>query len=301
MKKWGIHKGSLPTVSQLIALEATARLGSFSKAAEEVSLTQGAIAQQIRGLEQALGISLFNRVPHGLVPTQSCHDYVNRVQLALGIIEEATLKIQRQPTHDNNSRIILSTSPSFASRWLIPQLPSLNDLHPDIKLMIDASSDVRSFQGKDKIDIAIRWGSPPFQGVKAHFFFSGNLIPVCAPKLLGTKKTLLPKELPHLPLISDSHDNWREWLTVYGDAMDEITGPTFSQTSHSIDAAKQGMGIALVPEFLVVEDIKIGSLVLATDKSNQLKSEEAFYILTRDSLEDEPVTTKILAWLLDKI
>lgn len=298
MRKWGEHGGLLPTLNHLIALEATARLGSFRAAADEMNLTQGAVAQQVRALEKELGGQLFRRLPRGLSPNSKGQGYINRLQLALGIIEEATRDALGDSAKKDENQIILSTTPSFASRWLIPRLPRLNAAHPSISLMIDASEMVRTFRGDGRIDMAIRWGYPPFSEGHSRFLFPGRAIPVCSPELLGQRGKLKLNELLELPLISDSHDNWGSWFEAYGGITDRVSGPNFSQSSHALEAAEQGMGVALVPGLLAESGIKAGALVRALDSQYQLETDAAFYIITAEPYLPNSLGGKVTEWLL---
>ena len=304
MKKWGSHQGSLPTLNYLIALEATARLGSFRAAADELYLTQGAVAQQIRALEKEFGAPLFDRLPRGLSTNKKGNDYINRLVLALGIIEEATKDVTALESQTNSNQIRLSTTPSFASRWLIPRLPRLNEIHPDISLMIDASASVRSFKGNDAIDMSIRWGFPPFPEGHTRFLHGGRSTPVCSPKLLEKEGVFSVKDIQELPLISDSHNNWKSWFESYlkphSDNKAKIKGPSFSDTNHALEAAEQGMGVALIPNFLVERALLSGSLVQAMDDQYQLESKSAFYIITATEVTSDTSIGKVIDWLLDE-
>lgn len=298
MKRWGAHRGVLPTLGHLAALEATARLGSFRAAAEEMSLTQGAVAQQVRALERELGRQLFDRLPRGLSPTQEGSEYVNRLRLALGIVEEASRDVMQSGNAADANEITLSTTPTVASRWLIPRLSHLNDTHPEISLMIDAAAVVRPLASEGGVDMAIRWGAPPFPEGHTHFLLPGGAIPVCSPSLLGGKRRLQPDELFELPLISDSHHNWKLWCEVYGNPRAKIGGPVFSQMSHALEAAEEGLGVALVPRPLVEKSLKSGALVQALGEEYQLDTRKAFYIIAATPICSESAAGKVVEWLL---
>ncbi|PUA17118.1 LysR substrate-binding domain-containing protein [Glaciimonas sp. PCH181] len=300
MKYWGSRRSTLPTLNHLVALEATARLGSFRAAAEEMHLTQGAVAQQIRALESELGYPLFVRQPRGLSTTTQGADYVDRVRLALGIIGDATKEFLDQNQQSAPGRLTLSTTSAFASRWLIPRLPRLAEAYPDISIMIDASDVVRPLYGKGRVDMAIRWGVPPFAEGNAQFLLPGKAIPVCAPILIAQKQLSSPESLADMPLISDSHNNWKRWFDAYRITGTRPTGLTFSQTSLALEAAEQGMGIALVPEVLVETALKTGALVQAIGGQYQLDTDVGFYILTALPYPGESITGKVVSWLLEE-
>lgn len=210
------HRVAVSILNHLTAFEASARLGSFRAAAEEMFVTPGAVAQQVRALEDKLGVELFDRLPRGLRPNRTGADYVNRVRLALGIIEEATADLLDRGNEREPNQVILSTTATFASRWLIPRLKRLEEANPDIVVMIDASDTPRALKGNGSVDMAIRWGTPPFSEGHTQFMLSGRAIPVCAPSLLEKNKWASPRDLMDATLISDSHNNWKRWFDVMG-------------------------------------------------------------------------------------
>ncbi len=298
MRNWGAHRGLLPSLNNLIALEATARLGSFRAAADEMSLTQGAVAQQVRALEQELGCPLFDRLPRGLSPNRQGRDYINRLRLALGIIDEATRELRQQGAAGTAGRLILGTTPTFASRWLIPRLATFARSHPDIAVMVDASETVRPLSGSGHVDMTVRWGTPPFAQGHAYFLLPGSAVAVCAPGLLNGRAPLDPSGLAELPLISDSHNNWKRWFEIYADPAAAFSGPVFSQTSHAIEAAEQGMGVALVPSLFVEAALGCGSLVKALGDQYRLDTEAGFYIITAEAVRPESACGQVISWML---
>nr|WP_082708630.1 LysR substrate-binding domain-containing protein [Marinobacterium profundum] len=298
MRRWGAGRGLLPTLNHLIALEATARLGSFRAAAEEMSLTQGAVAQQVRALEKEFDCPLFDRLPRGLSANRQGREYITRLRLALGIIDEATRELLHRDTPDEAGRLIVSTTSTFASRWLIPRLPEFSRANPDIAVMIDACDTARPLSGKGCVDMAIRWGAPPFAESHARFLLPASSIPVCAPALLSNSKALSPDNLDELPLISDSHKNWQRWFESCGRPGVKISGPVFSQTSHAIEAAEQGMGVALVPWLFVEAALHAGTLVHALNNQLQLDTDAGFYIMTAQPSGPESACGRVIDWLL---
>lgn len=298
MKSWGARQGLLPSLNYLIAFEASARLGSFRAAAEEMHLTQGAIAQQIRALEAELGCPLFERQARGLGITPAGLEYVNRVRLALGVIEEASRELVGAQDAAAANQLTLSTTPSFASRWLIPRLPRLAELHPQIALMIDASNALRPLHGPGHVDLAIRWGKPPFADGRARLLLHGALVPVCAPRLLERHPLSELAALAELPLLSDSHTSWHAWFEAFANGQQpRLSGTAFSQTSLALDAAEQGLGVALVPRPLVETALNNGTLVLALDESYRLDSGAGFYVLTGSPPAADSATARVIAWL----
>lgn len=288
---YGVH-------NHLLALEATARLGSFRAAAEELHVTQGAVAQQVRSMESKLGMKLFDRLPRGLAPTEAARDYVNRIQLALRMIEDATRQLLADQHEKESHHLTISTTATFASRWLIPRLPALGLVHPYISVRIDASEVIRPLVGRDRVDMAIRWGTHPFREGDARFLLPGRAIPVCSPGLKGLGTWHRPEDLAQAPLISDIYDNWKRWFETYGHPEMHFSGPMFSQTSLALDAAEQGMGIALIPELFIQTSLLNGRLVRALASPFQLDTGYGFYVITGEGSDCSAVLDTVIQWLM---
>ncbi|WP_331831785.1 LysR substrate-binding domain-containing protein [Pseudomonas sp. LH21] len=283
-------------VNHLVAFEAAARLGSFRAAADELHVTPGAVAQQVRTLEDKLGRPLFERLPRGLRPNRDGADYLTRVRLALDIIEDATGELLERDSQRDPRQILLSTTPAFASRWLIPRLGLLAQAHPQVALMIDASDSTRPLSGKGAVDLAVRWGVPPFADAYALPLLPGVAVPVCAPALRGERPWRQAADLAQQPLISDSHNNWKRWFDHYALPGTRFSGPVFSQTILAIEAAEQGMGIALVPRLLVENALKAGTLILAL-KGHELHSDAGFHLLAGHAPQAGSAAEQVVRWL----
>ncbi|QXH33125.1 LysR substrate-binding domain-containing protein [Pseudomonas muyukensis] len=283
-------------VNHLVAFEAAARLGSFRAAAEELHVTPGAVAQQVRTLEDKLGRPLFERLPRGLRPNPDGADYLARVRLALDIIEDATRELLERDTAHDPQQILLSTTPAFASRWLIPRLEQLAQAHPQIALMIDASDSTRPLSGKHAVDLAVRWGSAPFEAGYALPLLPGMVVPVCTAALRAGQPWRQPAQLAGQPLISDSHNNWQRWFDHHGLPGTRVSGPVFSQTILAIEAAERGMGIALVPRPLVEHALQAGTLVLALD-GHELPGKASFHLLAERAPAPGSPVEQVVLWL----
>ncbi|MCZ4272329.1 LysR substrate-binding domain-containing protein [Maritalea porphyrae] len=286
----------LPSILTLRALRATANSGSFSAAAEQLGVTQGAVAQKVRQFEAEIGFKLFERWARGLRPTSTCKIYLAEIEPALERIGEATAVLSTNHQTSAN-QVTVSTTPSIASRWLIPKLSSFYVHHADIVITIDASEKLRRFTGPDAIDIALRWGGTPSEDLDAKPILSNLLIAVASPALV---KSALPTvtNLANLTLINDGHHFWRKWSTTF--AVDLPSIPLdFGQTNHAIDAAINGLGIALVPFMLVEEILKTGKLVRALPKEYDLQTDIQFYLMTKAQNQRAAVQT-VCQWVLDQ-
>lgn len=285
-------------IGQLVAFEATARLGSFRAAADELHITTGAVAQQVRLLEQKLAVDLFKRLPRGVRLLPESEDFLTKVQLALDLINEATRELTAQRSGSGAKPLTLSTTGAFASRWLIPKLAHLSEAQPELSVMIDASNAARPLHGVDAVDMAIRWGAPPFPGCHVHPLFLGSIIAVCSPSVKRQHHWHTLNDLAHgAPLIADSHDNWSKWFAARR-LTATSTVQMFSQTSLAIEAAERGLGVALAPEVLISGALASGGLVRALEDDQVMATEAGFYLLTGSEPDAASDLGKVVGWLL---
>lgn len=240
-----------PSVNALRSFDAAARHLNFRLAAEEMHLTQGAVAQQVRKLEGELGLALFRRLARGLALTPEGAAYHAEIRRALEIIDQATASLLP------GRRVTLSVPPSLASKWLLPRLPALERLHPGLELKLTASETVSQIPGGEA-DIAIRQGPEPGgEGVSVDCLAPLELTAVCAPGQAKDVERL--KDFAQLPLIEDGHRHWHRLFRAAG-----LKAPArsldFNQTALAMDAAANGQGIALAPRLLVQDDLDTGRL-----------------------------------------
>lgn len=265
----------LPPLNGLRAFAAAGRHLSFRAAADDLGVTQGAVAQQVRGLEEHLGLRLFLREPRGLVFTEEGRAYHAAVARAFSHLSEATAALRSAP-----SRVTISVTPTFASKWLIPRLAEFTQAHPDIDLRITATERVSSFRA-DGIDLAVRQGRPPFgASLRADLLFPQEVIAVCSPNLVAQQDLPLDAAaLMRVTLLHDTHDLWPKFIeAAYGRETEPPRGLRFNQTTLGLDAALAGQGIALASRFLVQRDLNGGRLVQPVDST--LEGGLDFYLLT---------------------
>lgn len=283
----------LPSLNGLRIFESVSRHLNFRLAAEELGVTQSAVAQQIRKLETELGIKLFDRLSRSLQLTSEGRTYIAGISRAFDIITEATLQIKPEPR-----RITLSVTPTFASKWLIPRLPNFLARNPSLDLQIVATERISNFH-LDKVDLAIRYGQPPFgPGLHTELLYQQNIIAVCSPSLLSRMgRPTSADDLKQFLLLGDTHNFWPEFIqSVIGStSVPSNIGIKFNQTAHAIEAAIAGQGIALTNSFFVEQDIKEGRLTRLYEGSLRGKSD--FYIVAPRHRWDG--STKIVGqWLL---
>lgn len=247
----------LPPLNGLRAFAAAGRHMNFRAAADELGVTQGAVAQQVRGLEGHLGLRLFLREPRGLAFTEEGRAYHASVSRAFEQLVEATDALCSAP-----ARVTISVTPTFASKWLIPRLSDFTEAHPGIDLRITATERVASFHA-DGIDLAVRQARPPFgASLRADLLFAQEVVAVCSPSLIVEDAPLNAAGLARLTLLHDTHDLWPRYAEeAFGNAAKPARRLRFNQTTLSLDAALAGQGVALASRFLVQRDLEAGRLV----------------------------------------
>lgn len=284
-----------PPVQALVAFSTTARLGSFTAAARELNHTQSAISHQIRELENRLGVRLFARGARGITLTPAGDAYLPHVQQALQHLHAGAQALQlRQRTQI----LTVSMSPNFAAKWLVPRLGSFSAAHPDLELRISATMEHVSFSSDD-IDLAIRHGDGDWPGLHVMRLCAEELVPVCAPSLLGAGDAALTiRDLAEFPLLHDRDTQaWDLWLRHFGvrRRKRQLTGPVFNQMSLAIDAAVAGQGVALARSALVSLDLAPGRLVRPIQQSQPASF--AYWLVCPSRKAAEPKVRTLTAWL----
>lgn len=280
----------LPPLNALRAFEVSARHLNFRAAADEIGVTQGAVAQQVRHLEDVLGLKLFERLPRGLALTHDGAAYFSDVQRALHAIADATDKLVKR-----RAALTISTTPSFASKWLIPRLAQFTDAHPDYDVRVIADPQIATFH-HDGVDLAIRYGKPPFgKHLATHALFPLDVCAVCSPALLAAPAS--PRALTGHVLLHDAHDLWPEFLAAMPEPVDidPHKGLRFNQTSLAIDAAVAGQGIALATDPLVERDIAAGRLCKPFDFAFPLSV--GFYLVYPAERRDDDAIVVMREWM----
>lgn len=265
----------LPSLSALRIFEVVARHLNFRLASEELGVTQAAVAQQIRGLERTLQVRLFERLPRGLALTDAGRSYGNTVRSAMNMLDEATRRLRHAPSH-----ITVSVTPTFASKWLIPRLGELAVRYPTLDLRVLAT-DRQSHFHTDGVDLAVRFGRPPFgPGLEHALLMAPEIIAVASPSLVAEVGPLDDfATLEGCVVLCDAHDFWPSFraLAYPGHPVACARTVQFNQTSLAIDAAIGGQGIALADRAFVHQDIDAGRLVQVAQQ--HLVLDKAFYLV----------------------
>lgn len=286
----------LPSLNGLRAFEAAARHLSFTQAAAELNVTQTAISHQIRRLEEELGLRLFVRQNRSLSLTPQAREYLPGVRAAFNDLRLATDRLLRR---DDDRVLTVSTLASLAAKWLLPRLSDFQESHPGIDVRITTSTSLVDFE-RDKVDAAIRYGRGQWEGVRAEWLMADELFPVCSPALLnGDKPLRSPEDLKdHVLLHASTGDDWRLWLTAAGLPTDisKKPGVTFDLVFMTVQAAIDGLGVAMGRTSYVRDDIAKGRLVVPFRIA--LPANAGFYLVTPESRADAPKLAAFRRWLI---
>jgi LysR family glycine cleavage system transcriptional activator len=287
----------LPSLNGLRAFEASARLMSFTHAAAELNVTQTAISHQIRRLEEQLGIKLFIRQNRALALTQEAEAYLPSVRTAFEDLRRATVRLLRT---EHEGRLTVSTTASLATKWLVSRVAAFQDTNPGMEVRITTSTHLVDFR-REEVDIAVRYGRGSWPGLRAYWLMAERLFPVCAPALLtGTEPLRNPEDLAHHTLVHTtvSRDDWGLWLAAAGlpQSIAARRGLTFDQGFMAIQAAVEGLGVALGRQHLVEADIAGGRLVAPFD--TELPQDAGYYVVTPEAIADTPKIVLFRDWLI---
>lgn len=289
----------IPSLQALACFEAAARHESYTRAAQELALTQSAVSRQITALEEFLGVALFRRTRHGVALTERGADYAQQVAPRLQGLEQDTLDVMS--TQGRGGTLQLAAVPTFATRWLIPRLPALQAQHPQITVHLETRT--RPFMFADtQFDAALYAGTPEqvvnWAGTRSLRLLSEDVLPVCSPQLMGRRRRLTPAAIASLPLLQQSTrpHGWRRWFDAMGVAAPQaLAGPRFELFSMTAAAAAHGLGLALLPRLLIEAELARGELVVACDRP--LRGERAYYLVTPERADERAVLTTFRIWL----
>jgi LysR family transcriptional regulator, glycine cleavage system transcriptional activator len=282
-------------LNALKAFEAAARYESFTRAAEELSVTQGAVSHQVKALEEVLGLRLFQREPRRLIITETGRDYLEVVRDALDRIAVGTERLQQR---QSSGVLTVSTSPNFASKWLVHRLGRFAESHPGIDLRVSATLQHIDFARED-VDVAVRHSEGPASGLDCIQLYTEELLPVCSPRLLeGPSGLRTPGDLVHHPLLHlDNRQDWTKWLDAAGiKDMDMSRGPVLNQASIILDAAVDGQGVALARTGLAAHDLINGRLVRPFELS--LPVTYAYWVVCPKATAQLPKIETFRNWLV---
>jgi len=293
-------KRSLLPLNALRAFDAAARHKSFKRAADELSVTPAAISQQIRSLEDFLGVELFRRSNRNLMLTDAADLALAPLALGFEHLEDA---VDRITASKRDHLLRIAVTPSFASKWLVPRLASYYQDRPEAVVKIASSMALTDFKS-EQVDLAIRYGAGNYPNLYTEKLLSERVFPVCAPSLLkGGVPLCTESDLTKFTLIHDdsfsedaSAPTWPMWLKAAGITMpDGVAAIHFNTHLLAIEAAVAGQGIALARSSIAGDDLKSGRLVQPF--SAEVAIDFAHYIVLPEDHLDNPQVTDFIDWL----
>lgn len=277
-----------------MAFESAARHQSFTKAAHELSLTQGAICRKINDLESFLGLKLFRRTGQGVLLTVAGSAYSRQIAKQLNAIEQDTLSIMAHGGHN----IELAVMPTFATCWLIPRLLSFYIDNPEICVNLTPQTRPFLFE-QTEFDASLYYGAAGWPGTDAHFLMHERAVPVCSPRMLAGRASLTPDEIREMPLLQQQTRPyaWRDWFASCGvNFAGAAIGMRMELFTMLAKAAAQDMGVALMPPMLIESELRSGELVIAMDHSVETKC--AYYLILPENKSEDRTLQKFCEWIV---
>jgi LysR family glycine cleavage system transcriptional activator len=284
----------LPPLNLFRAFDAAARHLSFTKAADELAVTQSAVSQQIRQLEEFLDVRLFRRLPRRLELTREGVPLAGAVSEAVSLLRRACGKLADP---DAPAVLCVNASPAFATRWLAPRLKRFMELHPNLKVTLLASNDPVDFNRQD-IDVAIRWGKDEWVDIRSDLIAHNAIIAVCSPALGDIAEAKNLRDCVLLQVINQPF--WADWVELLGiDDCKYKDTLYFSDASLMIEAAIQAQGICLTSRLLVEEELRSGRLITVFDR--QLETQGGFYLLCSPDMFEKPKISAFREWVISEV
>ncbi len=292
-----VQKRLIPSTSMLLAFEASARNGSFTSAAQELSLTQGAISRQVNALEEQLGVILFKRIKKTIILTENGKIYANEVANALRTIRNASLNAMSDTQGKNLNLAIL---PTFGMRWLMPRFPDFLQKNPQITVHFSSKLSPFDFNSEN-LHSAIHFGLPDWSETEATYLMGEEAVPVAAPSLVANAHPKTAHDiamLPHLHL-ETRPNTWPDWFKQNELSLTKDKGMVLEQFSMVTQAAVAGLGVAILPHFLIKTELDRGELVILIDKP--LKNDAGYYLITPKNHTSYSPVIALRKWLLDQV
>ncbi len=288
----------LPSTMMLQAFEASAKRLSFTLAAEDLCLTQSAVSKQVIALEEMLRTELFKRLKKRLELTAAGRTFQARISPALNGIESAVIELMSCQT--DRSTLDLGVGPSFATKWLIPRLSGFAKSHPGIT--INLSTRLAPFDfGETTLDAAIHYGEPDWPGASCEWLMTEETVVVCNEEVAATTLRK-PADLSKVSMLhlSTRPYAWREWAaTAKVDGVDPGRGPHFDTFSMITQAAVAGLGAAVLPRFLVLDELASGRLVIPFGPVS--RSNKGYYLVYPERKAGLSALQKFRGWLLESV
>lgn len=285
----------IPSTTALAAFESAARHQSYTLAASELAVTQSAVCRQIGGLEDFLGVKLFRRGARGVVLTEAGENYSRSVRARLDEVERDTLELMTRG--DAGGTLELGVVPTFASRWLLPRLSGFRRACPGVTVHLTPRT--RPFLFKEAgLDATIHAGDGDWPGTEARLLMREHLLAVASPALIAPRQRCKPAEVPSLPLLqlSTRPYAWRQWFESLGLAVaHDMAGPRMELFSMLTAAAIYGLGAALIPPFLIEDELTSGQLIPLI--KHEFMSDRAYYLIYPEHKAENPALIAFREWI----
>lgn len=290
----------LPSLKALRTFEAVARHGSFTSAAEELNVTQSAVSRMIKSLEEHLDLQLFQRTGRQITLTEEGVYYSGKISKAMDILEIASRELV--DTNAGRGTLSIGMVPTFGTRWLLPRLNAFLQLHPDLAVDVCCSDGELDF-GKEKIDVAIRFGYGNWEGARCEPLMSEELQVVCSPRVMDGPYPLTEYDrLQRHSLIvhSSRAGSWDHWMQAVGAGTEGLSyGVRVEHFYMVLQAAKSGLGIGLLPSYIAADDVASGSLIAPFPV--RVVSPGGYYLVTPRDKIDLPRVRAFHDWLMDQV
>jgi len=294
-----LRRSLVPDTPALQSFEAAARYGSFTQAAAERNLTQSAVSRQIRDLEAQLGIKLFDRVRQRVILSDAGRRLLPEVQRLLAQVEQMTLRALG--SRDHTGVLAVATLPTFGARWLMPRLPGFLAAQPGTQVTV--ASRAGSFDlAAEGFDLAIHYGQPVWPQASCTYLCSETVVPVAGPALAAALAGTGPEALAAQPLLhmEARPKLWADWFAAAGlDSADAFRGHRFDQFSMIIEAAAAGLGVALVPRYLIEQELRDGRLQIVAGLP--MATDLAYYVVLPEGKIANPLCRAFQDWALGAV
>ena len=285
----------IPDVTTLQAFECAARHGSFTQAAHELNLTQSAVSRQIKDLEEQLGVLLFERVRQRVVLSDDGRRFLPEVRKLLHQTEETMLRAMASASSEHS--LSIATLPTFGSRWLTPRIPGFLAEHPGTIINIASRSAPFDFD-EENFDLAIHYGQPVWARAACSYLCSEEILPAASPELLKAWNPSEPRDLEKAPLLhlATRPKLWAQWFELNGGSADTAyRGHRFDQFSMVIESAVAGLGFALLPKYLIEQELANGRLAVVFDRP--METENSYYLVVPEGKLENPLSQAFRAWI----
>ncbi|RFZ86445.1 LysR family transcriptional regulator [Shinella sp. WSJ-2] len=289
----------IPDVTTLQAFECAARHGSFTQAAHELNLTQSAVSRQIKDLEEQLGVLLFERVRQRVVLSDDGRRFLPEVRKLLHQTEETMLRAMASASSEHS--LAIATLPTFGSRWLTPRIPGFLAENPGTIINIASRSAPFDFD-EENFDLAIHYGQPVWARAACSYLCSEIILPAASPELLKSWDLTDPKDLETAPLLhlATRPKLWAQWFELNGAASETAyRGHRFDQFAMVIESAVAGLGFALLPKYLIEQELASGRLALVFDRP--METENNYYLVVPEGKLENPLSQAFRAWIAKEL